>query len=716
MTANTPLYIHEFSTGINPDGTSESWISRGFTGQYMNSTLPEIPYNVERSIANDEFKVAESVDKDTPSMVGRVVLASGGANDWAVIAVITRGKDEYVRSLTVTRYFLAEGADSLSRIVAWLDFRAKQGRLPVYNPFEIKVVGQPNISTASIVKTRVTSDIETRLKNSSNPLIVSPDSYSFPVLDSLVCTKAELTGQPASWAYNVEALERPERFQIILPASDRALTLIQQALATKPKEQAASAIDEKALKQAIKGLADNPTVKAEQWQTFVENIFVVVTAFPDPDKASDYWQRLFDGQGASNAIKQGIYTQPMIRLLTLRAIALPDTLPNFLQWLQVGTGKKDKSYGEISLEFQKNLQNLLEKNAKDNLAKFLFKGVRYLIEAMTKGFPSEVAAWLFLYSNNSQSLWYSFGKQISDEFEGDLKVIGMRSGSSKILKISGNGWDEIWKDIRQRWKTSLECSDGKYISLADFFNLLGKYKISAHFYQLSYGEVPREIFTNAFKLKGVIESDYGLKLRQQGYNEQGERILTFPIVAAIAVFMFASGVVGGIFIGGKITSKVDRYQPEIQSTTDKSNTDLPTSPTPYPRNSSQQESPATNLYESVPTKKQIDNGVRNLGTTKKSLDSIVNELKKNNNIETSDSYKLIKDILGNPDLDFSEMKLESTNAKAKEAWIKAIYNYQEKNGFTKDGIIYKGADPYLKLFKDIPSQLKPNPQPPANNP
>ncbi len=54
----TIIQIHEFSTGIrpqiNPDG---SWVSLGFTGQYMNATIQPIPYAVQRAIANKEFAI-----------------------------------------------------------------------------------------------------------------------------------------------------------------------------------------------------------------------------------------------------------------------------------------------------------------------------------------------------------------------------------------------------------------------------------------------------------------------------------------------------------------------------------------------------------------------------------------------------------------------------------------------------------------------------------
>jgi hypothetical protein len=715
----TPLHIHEFSTGISADGTSDNWFSRGFTGQYMNSTLSEIPYNVERSIANDDFAIAESAIKDNPSMVGRVVIGDSGASDWSIVAVVIRGKDEYGRSLQVSRYFLAEGKDNLSKIVAWINFRAEQNRFPIFNPFESKIVGQPNISTVSIVKTRLLSDVEAQLKISSSPLLLSPDQqaiYPFPVVDSLARRKSELTGKPASWVYNVEGLEKPERFQIILPASDRALTIIQKALATKPKDQAASVIDEKALKQAIKGLADNPTVKPDHWQTFIENIFAITNAFPDPDKAGDYWRRLFDGQGASSAIKQGIYTQPMIRLLTLRAIALPETLPDFLPWLQVGAGKKDKegSYGETSLEFQGQLSGLSQE---PRLKDFLIEGVRDLVgKVLTKAVSPEGVVWLLL---SEQSLWYQFqfANQLRNEFRHDLKVVGnlargMQSKDRQI--ISGKFWDKIWHEIEQIWRVSPRSFNEKYAPLVDFFNQLGDSFICAHFYQLSYGQVPSKLIKRAFPNQanaGLINS-HGLMIRQQGYNERGEEnIVPVPLVAIIAAITLMLGFGGGL-LASKLMSRADNYSDNNGDPkgSKQTKTSIPTSPTEQPESPKPQEAPSKNprAYEaiSIPSQEELDNNIKR---TRESLNSITAELEKRGGYDPKDIQESIKLTLGGDpkSLQISDLNPSSKNDEGKRAWVATIYKYQVDNKFPiKDGVIDKGGDAYRKLMGETEKRLK----------
>ncbi|MDE5068635.1 MAG: hypothetical protein O4751_07890 [Trichodesmium sp. St2_bin6] len=93
-----PTYnIHEFSTGINvetwPDG---SWISRGYkVGEYMNSTLSQIPLVVQRAIANKMFEVSKDSHSQKPTFVGREVRGKNADPAWSVVAVVTPGRNDY---------------------------------------------------------------------------------------------------------------------------------------------------------------------------------------------------------------------------------------------------------------------------------------------------------------------------------------------------------------------------------------------------------------------------------------------------------------------------------------------------------------------------------------------------------------------------------------------------------------------------------------------
>ncbi|MFM6898452.1 MAG: hypothetical protein ACKPKF_14555, partial [Microcystis panniformis] len=101
----TNIHIHEFSTGILVDGTGGAgeWRSRGFSGEYMNSTLDSIPAPVQLAIKNREFAVAEGASSENPAIIGREVEYNQEA--WSVIAVVTRGRDEGGRGASLYRYF-----------------------------------------------------------------------------------------------------------------------------------------------------------------------------------------------------------------------------------------------------------------------------------------------------------------------------------------------------------------------------------------------------------------------------------------------------------------------------------------------------------------------------------------------------------------------------------------------------------------------------------
>ncbi|PNK08470.1 hypothetical protein CEP12_07000, partial [Cylindrospermopsis raciborskii S14] len=120
--------IHEFSTGIQFEQRGNSWVSTGFTGRYMNSTIGEIPKVVERSIANEEFALAEGSSTEKPAIIARIL--GSGDDIWSVIAVVTRGRDEVGRSAAFHRYFLCQGDHKLRVILAWWE----QNNRPTFNP------------------------------------------------------------------------------------------------------------------------------------------------------------------------------------------------------------------------------------------------------------------------------------------------------------------------------------------------------------------------------------------------------------------------------------------------------------------------------------------------------------------------------------------------------------------------------------------------------
>ena len=261
---NSPiLEIHEFSTGIQAERTPDGgWVSRGFTGQYINRTLDPIPTTVENAIRNRDFAVAEGASRDNPAIIGREV--SDGTENWSVIAVVTRGGDDRGRSASMYRYFLCEGAGNLWQILAWIESERQGGRMSVFDPFETKYIGQPNqFSAPNQHQTPVRSELRQLLINDAPVIVPFGKECTTWILNQMATEKARASNQLVAWAFQVEALEQPRGFLVIQPASEKAQELLQRAMASTPQYTAPIA-REYEIKSAFKGLISRDKVKPEQ--------------------------------------------------------------------------------------------------------------------------------------------------------------------------------------------------------------------------------------------------------------------------------------------------------------------------------------------------------------------------------------------------------------------------------------------------------------------
>ncbi|MGC9528769.1 MAG: hypothetical protein ACP5D7_24840, partial [Limnospira sp.] len=316
----TTIYIDEFSTGIEvkptPDG---GWESGGFTGKYINCTR-EIPQEILNAISSGEFSLSEGGIQERPAMVGRQV---GG---YSVVAVVTRGRDDRGRGLSVYRYFWCEGKDYIEAILRWMGSNP-----PVFNPLG----ATPRTEEYNNVELNsVSLENFQECLTSSPPIVIPHEKRCQPlILNEITKQFPDVMGNRA-WAYNVAALEDPQYFQVIYPASPEAEALFQQVLAHRPRGSESGFISGVAgIKTAIRAIIKG-RVKPE-------HINSLEVALANPQINDDFWNKLLDGQGASKAYKDKIYSEPMVRLLTLKALLIPKFLPNFLIWMQTAPKPDD---------------------------------------------------------------------------------------------------------------------------------------------------------------------------------------------------------------------------------------------------------------------------------------------------------------------------------------------------------------------------------------
>ncbi|MBD0389216.1 MAG: hypothetical protein ICV54_22640 [Nostoc sp. C3-bin3] len=543
------IEIHEFSTGIRAEKTANGgWVSLGFTGQYMNCTLERIPEAVERSIANREFAVTEGASTEQPAIIGRVL--GTGEDAWSVMAVVTRGRDEKGRSVSVYRYFLCQGDKNLRLLIADWENQNK----PTFKPSDHKSVGQSHSFDGSSSLPHLPLEAKELPFDQPQPILLLPEQrYDLATINTLALRKFNTNnnGQPVSWAFNVEALKQPHRFQVIQPASDRAYQILQRAIAHVPQVSAPVVVDEEALKSALRSLMNSSQVKPEAVQ-------VIAEALGNQQITSKYWHSLFDGQGAATAIKQKIYTSQMVRLVTLRAMVIPETLPEFLAWLNVKEGKNENR--TISLEFQ-DAAAIRDVFPKDKL----LAGLKLIIPKLLKpnDITPEVMYWLIKENGGA---WFAVQNDFIEQILSDLQLIHKTiEAKAKIDKKSFNFEHTIWEELISSHSRS---QNSDYEPLAELFSYLEKYKISAYFYQVSYGVVPQNIFIKAFpnstgryrkfaKLGLTLKKELSL-VEKIIYFLLQEFIVPIQIVIPLVFVVF----MGGLMIGSKKNSnQSDHTQP-----------------------------------------------------------------------------------------------------------------------------------------------------------
>ncbi|MDM3851196.1 MAG: hypothetical protein PT119_14740 [Aphanizomenon gracile PMC627.10] len=508
------IEIHEFSTGIHFQQRVNGWVSLGFTGQYMNATINPIPQVVERSIANQEFALTEGSSTEKPAIIGRIV--GSGDDVWSVMAVVTRGQDEVGRSAAFYRYFLCQGDHNLRSILSWWE----QNQKPRFNPLDFK--GTPHSYIREPRQPEVNPENESLPLHQLEPIVLLPENQSdLFTLNILAMKKMKecKNGLPVAWAFNVEALEKPERFQVIQPASQRAYDGLKRAIANAAQVVSAINIDEAALKSAIRSLMNSSTVKPEAVEEIVKGL-------ENKDVTADYWESLFNAQGAEKAIKQKIYSSQMVRLITLRAMVIPESLPQFLAWLNIQSGKKPDENQTVSLDFQKAIRASFPKEQ-------LTKGIRYLLlNLLNKKISVDSLCWLLMIDG---SAWVYAQKQFIADIQDDLQLIydhfssprtSSKSSSytdpNSVLTSSSSfppqndsqfhhvqppikkdSWQDNFKYQKQIWANLINSWQGiqqgyykieEYQPFAELFENFRQYELAAYFYQVSDGIVDKDLY------------------------------------------------------------------------------------------------------------------------------------------------------------------------------------------------------------------------------
>jgi hypothetical protein len=526
------IEIHEFSTGIEVKGTPTAWESGGFTGEYMNRTIDPIPQTVLDSIANREFALAEGVVKAEPAIVGRVVKGNDG-EIWSVVAVVTRGRDDRGRGVSLYRYFLCQNDGHIETILRWMGQPPRE-----FDPFEKRVIGQPhqanfNPKEVRLDKLEKVQKMLDQMLDQSPPIVFSATEPCMPLILNEITRILKPSGD-RSWAYKVAMLERPESFQVIYPANSEAEKVISEVL---KRRQSSSALisGESDIKTAI-GVVINGRVKRKHIET-LEN------ALTNPQLDEKYWTSILDKEGALQAIREKIYGDRSVRLLTLKAMLVPTFLPNFLTWL--AKSKESEKHYNTSLKLQERISRETQTFTEDfpELSKHLKSGICRVIDRLVD--KPKIFKELELLLTSQSGLWGQVYPSLSKELENVLNEIKQRN-NLQSLRSEYPQWSNLLDKINKFWGTQIlhDHSDEKltkyYKNLTKLFEKLETTKLAAIFYQIGEGSVPKSLFLevpgNKRKKNTVLVLGMEINRRQ----EIGD------YVKEVCCFLFKTVDIGGI--------------------------------------------------------------------------------------------------------------------------------------------------------------------------
>lgn len=688
------IKIYEFSTGIKPVGDSGNWHSQGFTGEYMNKTIEKIPPAVQEAISNRLFAVAEGGATDQPTFIGREVEDSEGG--WSVLAVVTRGRDEWKRPFSAYRYFLCEGTRNLAKILKWWNTEKKRKKELIFNPFEHKKI--EDLITYYDDNHPVPPQDLKNYDNQSIPIILSFNSDKKPplVIDKIAQQKAEESDQLVAWAYNVEALEAPRSFQVIYPASEQAEEILKRVIASQPNITH-SVQEEQAIKKAISLLSQNK-VKPDYLQTIEQGLGNQLID-------DQYWQAMFDSQGATEAIRNSNYSPQMIRLLTLQAMVLPETLPKFLDWIGA-RDKKDESWVNC-LDFQSTIRNHLQ--SLPQLTQKLLQGVRFIIsQLLEKPERLEITAWLLKSKNGCWSEIYK--KYFRKDLNNDLKTL--EYGGIQTNLNNNDDWNIIRNEILRYLQ--IEHYDSKYFVLANLFYLIGNYRIAVIFCHASKENIPQAFFKELNPNNNYSTIVYGLRVyRQQNIFEKigGFIVPVYAFVPALITFLLLGYFGGSYFFPSDANQSIDQTSDYLAKKINSENPDKAETrknlikllkEDELKKSESQKLSKAltcaitakntgvTDEYYCNISEDILNKGVDDFGKTIANTNSIINTMEKIKNPNTNKQFTKdeIRNLIANKKLEIDEANFkgiinDSNDREQKEKIVYTIYQYQK---FTNLGL------------------------------
>jgi hypothetical protein len=228
--------------------------------------------------------------------------------------------------------------------------------------------------------------------------------------------------------------------------------------------------------EAIRKLINN-SVKWEYLTTLNDALDDSIENQPNDNESL---KLLCDKLGAKGALDKNSYSERIIKLLTLKAMLMPDFLPPFLKWL--AQSKKSETYS-VSQNLQTEILEEVPKFTQDcsKLSEQLKCGICIVIHSLVDD-PHilEESKWLL----TEPGLWSKvYQESLSGELEHDINLIRDHINEKQDLPFHREypKWMELLNDIKKFWLPQ-QPGDDRYLTLGDLFDAVKTQNLAQVFY------------------------------------------------------------------------------------------------------------------------------------------------------------------------------------------------------------------------------------------
>lgn len=502
---NKQAKIYEFSRRfLEPkwSDTLNQYVTTGFDKE-IGWESKKVPEDIIKVISNHLLRINDNY----PPQDNDIALIARELKNYAILAVATQLMDDRYRPLVAYRYFWLkkpprnDTVDGVGTLLKWWINQWENHNTLYYElkpSTEHKIDKKPYL-TSFLLKTdlikqfheeQLFKDIKTRNEQSENNLVI-PLQYTlqdeqFHILALILSQEYNI---PLNWAYNVNKLEHPQQFTLIYSQDSLIINNLNKSYQSFSDESLSNDnfldgnLTDTNVKRCLMEIAKNKNL---------ENNFLKLSNYLQQiDSHNWHWESIIDQTflTSSEDINKAKY-------MGLLGILMPSK--QIFEWLYWIKQQNNQQFFLESIKIQDEFIKFLEKEKileQTKIEKYIYS---IMIELLLEDCFNQKTHSLLKEKEylliQSSSFWRVYLQEYGQIlfYELSFDYFNRPLNSDKLSKMISSDWEQ-WRN-----KQTLSVEKKYYYEwMAKLFCQIHTYSLAAFFYQLSWEEIPADIYKKA---------------------------------------------------------------------------------------------------------------------------------------------------------------------------------------------------------------------------